>query len=58
MPDLYTRWRESGAQAELHIYAKGAHGFGTAKQGLPVDHWLESLDAWLVQQGFGAKAAH
>jgi acetyl esterase/lipase len=58
MPDLFTRWRAAGAQAELHIYAKGNHGFGTAKQGLPVDHWLESFDGWLVQQGFGAKASH
>jgi len=22
-----------------------------------VEHWLESFDAWLVQQGFGAKAS-
>lgn len=56
MPDLFNRWREAGSQAELHIYAKGQHGFGTARQGLPVDHWLESFDAWLVQQGFGGKA--
>lgn len=52
MPELFTRWRAAGASAELHIYAKGQHGFGTARQGLPVDHWLESFHAWLVQQGF------
>jgi acetyl esterase/lipase len=52
MPDLFTRWRASGASAEIHIYAKGQHGFGTAKQGLPVDHWLDSFYAWLGQQGF------
>lgn len=57
LPDLFQRWRAAGANAELHIYAKGNHGFGTRKQGLPVDHWLDALGAWLDQQGFGA-AAH
>jgi acetyl esterase/lipase len=52
MPDLFARWRASGASAEMHIYAKGQHGFGTAKQGLPVDHWLDAFYAWLAQQGF------
>ncbi len=52
MPGLYSRWRASGASAELHIYAKGQHGFGTAKQGLPVDHWLDVFYAWMGQQGF------
>lgn len=52
MPDLFTRWRASGAVAEIHIYAKGQHGFGTAHQGLPVDHWLDAFHAWLAQQGF------
>jgi acetyl esterase/lipase len=52
LPDLFARWRASGASAELHIYAKGQHGFGTAKQGLPVDHWLDAFYAWLEQQGF------
>ena len=52
LPDLFTRWRASGASAEMHIYAKGQHGFGTTKQGLPVDHWLDAFYAWLEQQGF------
>lgn len=55
MPDLFRRWLASGSSAELHIYAKGQHGFGTAKQGLPVDHWLDSFYAWLGQQGFVPK---
>ena len=56
MPDLFTRWRASGAVAEMHIYAKGQHGFGTAKQGLPVDHWIDQFFAWMTQQGFVAQA--
>ncbi len=52
MPNLFARWRASGASAELHIYAKGQHGFGTVKQGLPVDHWLDAFYDWMAQQGF------
>lgn len=52
MPDLFSRWRAAGASAELHVYAKGNHGFGTIRQGLPVDNWLDAFHAWLVQQGF------
>jgi acetyl esterase/lipase len=52
MPDLFSRWRAAGATAEIHIYAKGQHGFGTVQQGLPVDHWLDAFYAWLGQQGF------
>lgn len=57
MAGLYLRWRASGASAELHMFAKGQHGFGTAKQGLPVDHWLEMFYGWLAQQGFVPKMA-
>jgi acetyl esterase/lipase len=57
MPDLFNRWRASGASAELHIYAKGQHGFATVKQNLPVDGWLDSFGAWMGQQGFLAPAS-
>lgn len=52
MPDLFSRWLATGASAEIHIYAEGKHGFGTAKQNLPVDNWLDSFYAWMNQQGF------
>jgi acetyl esterase/lipase len=58
MPDLFQRWRVAGAEAELHIYAKGHHGFATRKQGLPVDHWLDAFEAWMQQQGFGGGTRH
>lgn len=32
---LYSSWKAAGKSAELHIYAKGNHGFGMSKQGLP-----------------------
>lgn len=52
MPQMFSGWLASGARAELHIYAKGQHGFGTAKQNLPVDGWLDVFHGWMGQQGF------
>ena len=49
---LYNKWLEAGQSAELHMYAKGGHGFGTGKQNLPVDSWLNRFEEWLVFQGF------
>jgi acetyl esterase/lipase len=48
---LYTKWKESGKSAELHIYSKGGHGFGMNKRGLPVDSWIERFGQWLDVQG-------
>jgi acetyl esterase/lipase len=49
---LYTLWKLAGIPAELHVYAQGGHGFGMRKRGLPVDHWIDALGAWLGSQGF------
>ena len=32
---LYSDWTDAGRSAELHIYRRGNHGFGMAKQGMP-----------------------
>ncbi len=44
---IYTAWQAAGKPAELHIYAKGGHGFGMRKLGLPVDGWIERFGEWL-----------
>jgi len=49
---LYNAWRAAGHSVELHIYAKGGHGFGMKKQGLPSDHWIDRFGDWLQEQGF------
>jgi hypothetical protein len=36
----------------LHIYAKGGHGFGMNRQGLPCDSWIERFAGWLQALGF------
>ncbi len=48
----YAQWRAAGHPVELHIYAKGGHGFGMNSQGLPSDYWIERFREWLQSQGF------
>jgi acetyl esterase/lipase len=49
---LYHKWTSAKKPAELHIYARGGHGFGMRKQNLPTDHWIDRFADWLDQQGF------
>ena len=49
---LYDQWTGAHKSAELHIYAKGGHGFGMRKQGLPSDEWIDRFADWLTQQGW------
>jgi acetyl esterase/lipase len=48
---LYQLWKAGRHPAEMHIYAKGGHGFGMKQQGLPTDHWIDRLAEWLHLQG-------
>ena len=52
---LYMTWMRAHKSAELHIYAKGGHGFGMRKQDLPVDHWIDRFADWLAFQGLLTK---
>ena len=49
---LYQKWTAAHKSAELHIYAKGGHGFGMRKQNLPTDHWIDAFAEWLDLEGF------
>ncbi len=50
--DLYNKWLSTKHDAELHMYARGNHGFGMRKQNLPTDNWIERFGEWLGVQGF------
>jgi acetyl esterase/lipase len=40
-----------GAAAEVHLYARGGHGFGLNQAGkLPVGDWIDHLVTWLHRQ--------
>ncbi len=49
---LYQRWTEAHKSAELHMYAKGGHGFGMRKHDLPTDHWIDRFAEWLELEGW------
>ncbi len=49
--DLYSAWLEAKKDAELHMYARGDHGFGMRTQNLPTDKWIERFAEWLDVQG-------
>ncbi len=48
---LYSDWTDAERSAELHIYRRGDHGFGMAKQGMPSDRWIDQFRDWLTDLG-------
>jgi acetyl esterase/lipase len=48
---LYSQWLAAKKSVEMHLYAKGGHGFGMRKQNLPTDQWIERFGEWLGVQG-------
>ena len=49
---LYEKWAAARKSVELHMYAKGGHGFGMHQNNLPTDHWIDRFAEWLDLQGF------
>lgn len=45
---LHELWRTAGRPVDVHLFARGAHGFGTNPTGHPVDRWLDLLGDWLT----------
>ncbi len=37
--------------AEIHVFRRGAHGFGMVRQGLPSDRWIDLFGDWLADLG-------
>jgi acetyl esterase/lipase len=44
-------WSAADRPAELHSFARGAHGFGMVRQDLPSDRWTDLFLAWLDDLG-------
>lgn len=49
---MYLDWSNADRPAEIHVFARGGHGFGMARQGLPVDRWIDLFGDWLADHGF------
>ena len=52
---LYQKWTTAHKSAELHIYAKGGHGFGARPHGIPTDHWIDRFAEWMEMEGWMKK---
>ena len=45
---IYQDWILAGAEAELHMFSKGGHGYGMNKINAPVDRWSDLLIDWIL----------
>lgn len=52
---LYLKFKEAGVPAELHIYARGGHGFGMRDSKLPVGTWTARVQDWMADLGLLSK---
>ena len=44
---LHADWSGADRSSEMHVFARGAHGFGMVQQGMPSDRWTDLFLAWL-----------
>ena len=49
---LYLEYKKLNLPAELHIYAKGGHGFGMKNPPLPAATWLVRVGEWMGSMGW------
>ncbi len=49
---LYQKWITARASAEIHMYARGGHGFGMRPRNIPTDHWIDRFADWLECSAF------
>ena len=49
---LFLKFKEAAVPAELHIYARGGHGFGLRENPLPVGTWTARVQDWMAGQNF------
>ena len=49
---LYLEYKKLGIPSELHIYAKGGHGFGMRQSGGPVNDWPNRVIEWMGSMGY------
>ena len=49
---LYLEYKKRNLSAELHICAKGGHGFGMRKDGHPINDWPQRCAEWMKSLGW------
>ena len=51
----YVALKKAGVPVEMHLFAKGGHGFGLRRLELPVGKWPQLVETWLGTIGMLAK---
>ena len=54
---FYQALKKAGVAGELHIYARGGHGFGMNDRPMPVTSWTARLRDWMGDSGYLAPAS-
>jgi endo-1,4-beta-xylanase len=49
---FYIALKKAGVPAELHICAKGGHGYGIIDNHLPISGWPRRLEEWMSERGY------
>jgi acetyl esterase/lipase len=52
---FYLALKKAGVSGELHVYARGGHGFGMRDNHQPVSSWPTRLEEWMIDRGFTRK---
>lgn len=48
---VYAAWMAADRPTEFHLFARGGHGFGMVRRGLPTDRWIDLFGDWLADRG-------
>ncbi|MSV29969.1 MAG: alpha/beta hydrolase [Bryobacterales bacterium] len=48
---FYLALKKAGVPAEMHIYAKGGHGYGVIDNRLPISGWPQRCAEWMTERG-------
>jgi acetyl esterase/lipase len=47
----YVALKKAGVPVEMHLYAKGGHGFGLRRTEAPITGWPRLVETWLATIG-------
>jgi dienelactone hydrolase len=50
--ELYSAWHNANSPVEMHIYARGGHGFAMRKKNPAAEAWIERFYEWMQIQDF------
>ena len=51
----YIALKNAGVPVEMHLYARGGHGFGLRASKYPIAEWPQLVETWLKTMGMTSK---